>query len=69
MMRKLGVNVYDIYRYGPCNSSCDFERVEFVSRYATKEAADAVIDGNSSSENEVSSIEDYSDDEAPGMEL
>lgn len=37
---------------------------EYVSRYATKEAAD-----EESSEEEMSSLDSFSDEEAPGMEL
>ncbi|KAG0351383.1 ubiquitin-conjugating enzyme E2 8 [Gamsiella multidivaricata] len=42
---------------------------EYVSRYATKEAADVATDG-SSSDDDMSSVESFSDDdEAPGLEL
>ncbi len=43
--------------------------VEYVARYATKEAADAAAD-ESSSDDDMSSIESFSDDdEAAGLEL
>jgi ubiquitin-conjugating enzyme E2 H len=38
---------------------------EYVSRYATKAAADAADD--SSSDEDMSSLDSFSDDEAPGM--
>jgi ubiquitin-conjugating enzyme E2 H len=42
--------------------------LEYVSRFATKEAADAA--NESSSEDEVSSVDSYSDEEeVPEMEL
>ncbi|RKP00786.1 hypothetical protein CXG81DRAFT_26530 [Caulochytrium protostelioides] len=41
---------------------------EYVSKYATKEAADAATD-HESSEEEMSSAGDFSDEEAHGMEL
>lgn len=40
---------------------------EYVSRYATKEAADAA--SGESSEDELSSMDSFSDEDAPGMEL
>ncbi|KAL2913427.1 ubiquitin-conjugating enzyme E2 H [Polyrhizophydium stewartii] len=40
---------------------------DYVSRFATKEAADAAADD--SSDDEMSSIDSFSDEEAPGMEL
>ena len=42
--------------------------LEYVNRFATKEAADAATD-ESSSEDEVSSVDSYSDDDEPEMEL
>ncbi|RKO89412.1 ubiquitin-conjugating enzyme E2 8 [Blyttiomyces helicus] len=41
---------------------------DYVTRYATKEAADAATD-DSSEDDDMSSIGSYSDEEAPGMEL
>ncbi|KAJ3119016.1 hypothetical protein HDU96_003191 [Phlyctochytrium bullatum] len=41
---------------------------EYVSKYATKEAADAAAE-QSEPEDEMSSISDYSEEEAPGLEL
>jgi ubiquitin-conjugating enzyme E2 H len=40
---------------------------EYVSKYATKEACDAATQDSDSSS--VSSMESFSDDDAPGMEL
>ncbi len=40
---------------------------EYVSRYATKEAADAATDESSS--DEISSVESFTEEDAPGMEL
>ncbi|KAJ3274495.1 Ubiquitin-conjugating enzyme E2 8 [Terramyces sp. JEL0728] len=48
-------------------SAYDSKVREYVSRYATKEAADAAT--QESSEDEVSSMGSFSDDETPGMEL
>jgi hypothetical protein len=46
----------------------NFFILEYVSRFATKEAADAA--NESSSEDEVSSVDSYSDEEeVPEMEL
>ncbi|KAJ3310354.1 Ubiquitin-conjugating enzyme E2 8 [Boothiomyces sp. JEL0838] len=48
-------------------SAYDTKVREYVSRYATKEAADAAT--QESSDDEVSSMGSFSDDETPGMEL
>jgi NurA-like 5'-3' nuclease len=46
-----------------------YHSVDYVSRYATKEAADAAAD-DSSDEEDMSSVSfDSSEDEAAGMEL
>jgi ubiquitin-conjugating enzyme E2 H len=42
--------------------------IEHVKKYATKEAIDAAED-NESDDDDMSSIDAFSDDEAPGMEL
>ncbi|KAF9569987.1 Ubiquitin-conjugating enzyme E2 8 [Mortierella alpina] len=50
-------------------SAYDQKVKEYVARYATKEAADAAAD-ESSSDDDMSSIESFSDDdEAAGLEL
>ncbi len=41
--------------------------LEYVSKYATKEAADAADDDDE--EDEMSSLNSFSEEEAPGMEL
>jgi len=41
---------------------------DYVNRYATKEAVDAANE-ESSSENDAGSVEDYLEDDSPGMEL
>ncbi|KAJ3022562.1 hypothetical protein HKX48_005880 [Thoreauomyces humboldtii] len=43
-------------------------RADYVTRYATKEAADAATDESESDEC-MSSVGDFSDDDAPGLEL
>lgn len=50
-----------------CNS-CALYDIEYVNRYATKEAADAATD-ESGSEDDMSSVGDFSDEDAPGLEL
>lgn len=42
--------------------------IEYVNRYATKEAADAATD-DSGSEDDMSSVGSFSDEDAPGLEL
>jgi ubiquitin-conjugating enzyme E2 H len=42
---------------------------EYVQRYATKEAYDATADETDDEEEEMSSIDSFSDEEAAGMEL
>ena len=42
--------------------------LEYVKKFATKEAADAANE-ESQDENEEDSLQEFSDDEAPGMEL
>ncbi|KAI8915379.1 hypothetical protein PhCBS80983_g02783 [Powellomyces hirtus] len=42
---------------------------DYVTRYATKEAADAATDESESDEDCMSSVGDFSDEDAPGLEL
>lgn len=42
---------------------------EYVQRHATKEAYDAAADESDDEEEEMSSIDSFSDEEAAGMEL
>ncbi|KAJ3130376.1 Ubiquitin-conjugating enzyme E2 8 [Nowakowskiella sp. JEL0407] len=49
--------------------SYDAKVKEYVSKYATKEAADAATDESSEDEEEESDDEYSDDDDAPGMEL
>lgn len=43
--------------------------IEYVQRYATKEAYDAAAEKSDEEEDEMSSIDSFSDEEAAGMEL
>lgn len=43
--------------------------LDYVQRYATKEAADAATEDDSDDDDDMSSISSFDEDEAPGMEL
>ncbi|CAG8672241.1 1548_t:CDS:2 [Racocetra fulgida] len=59
----------NIHRYDQHFRGFPPSAFEYVSRFATKEAADAATDESSSSD-EVSSVDTYSDeDESPDMDI